>query len=165
MSRAAVNQRRGRWRTLAYAVTLGLAASAGAQSPTPAPAGAPAAGPTGVAVPCSDCGVVKSIRYVEEQGQASGLGAVAGGVVGGVVGHQFGSGRGNTVATVAGAAGGAYAGHQIEKSQKKKAYWSVSIRMDTGNARTFTYTSKPAVQEGERVKLVDGGKRLALLAN
>jgi outer membrane lipoprotein SlyB len=114
---------------------------------------------------CSDCGTVKSIRYVEEQGQASGVGAVAGGVVGGVIGHQFGSGRGNTVATVAGAAGGAYAGHQIEKSKKKKAYWSVAIRMDGGNTRTFTYTEKPGVKEGEQVKLVDGGKRLALIAN
>lgn len=114
---------------------------------------------------CTDCGVVKSIRYVEEQGQASGLGAVAGGVVGGVIGHQFGSGRGNTVATVAGAAGGAYAGHQVEKSTKKKAYWSVAIKMDGGNTRTFTYADKPTVQEGERVKLVDGGKRLALIAH
>src|SRR5215212_3632904 len=31
---------------------------------------------------CSDCGVVESIRYVEQQEQASGVGAVAGGVLG-----------------------------------------------------------------------------------
>jgi len=114
---------------------------------------------------CADCGVVKSIRYVEEKGEGTGLGAVAGGVVGGVIGHQFGSGRGNTVATIAGAGGGAYAGHQIEKSSKKKTYWTVDIRMDGGSTRTFTYTSKPTVNEGERVKLIDGGKRLALVAN
>ena len=30
--------------------------------------------------------------------------------------------------------------------------------------RTLTYGAKPAVNEGERVKLVDRGKRLALLA-
>ena len=114
---------------------------------------------------CTDCGVVKTIRYVEEKGEGTGLGAVAGGVVGGVIGHQFGSGRGNTVATIAGAGGGAYAGHQIEKNAKKKSYWSVDIRMDGGSTRTFTYTSKPTVNEGERVKLVDGGKRLALVAN
>ncbi|HZQ63077.1 MAG TPA: glycine zipper 2TM domain-containing protein [Casimicrobiaceae bacterium] len=110
-----------------------------------------------------DCGVVQSVRHVEKEGEASGLGAVAGGVVGGVLGHQIGSGRGNTVATVAGAAGGAYAGHEIEKSRNKKAYWSVAIKMDSGNVRTFTYGSKPAVREGERVKLIDGGKRLALV--
>lgn len=113
---------------------------------------------------CADCGVVRSVRYVEDKGEASGLGAIAGGVVGGVIGHQIGSGRGNTVATIAGAGGGAYAGHQIEKNRNKKSYWSVAIRMDGGDTRSFTFGSKPAVKEGERVKLVDGGKRLALLA-
>lgn len=111
----------------------------------------------------NDCGQVQSVRHVESAGEASGVGAVAGGVVGGVLGHQFGSGRGNTAMTVAGAAGGAYAGHQIEKSRNKKSYWSVAIKMDSGAVRTFTYSSKPSVHEGERVKLIDGGKRLALV--
>ena len=114
---------------------------------------------------CTDCGVVQSMRYVEEKGQASGLGLIAGGVAGGVLGHQIGSGRGNTVATIAGAGVGAYAGNQVEKNVKKKTYWAVAIRMDNGSTRNFTYTNKPAVHEGERVKLVDGGKRLALVAN
>ncbi len=119
---------------------------------------------TALAQGCKDCGRVQSIRHVEEKGESSGLGAVAGGVVGGVLGHQLGSGRGNTVATVAGAAGGAYAGNKIEKNKNKKAYWAVDIKMDSGGTRTFTYAEKPAVNEGEHVKLVDGGKRLALVA-
>ena len=114
---------------------------------------------------CNDCGVVQSMRYVEEKGQGSGLGLVAGGVVGGVLGHQIGSGRGNTVATIAGAGVGAYAGNQVEKNAKSKTYWAVTLRMDNGATRNFTYSSKPAVHEGERVKLVDGGRRLAPLAN
>ena len=114
---------------------------------------------------CNDCGVVQSMRYVEEKGQGSGLGLVAGGVVGGVLGHQIGSGRGNTVATIAGAGVGAYAGNQVEKNAKSKTYWAVTLRMDNGTTRNFTYSSKPAVHEGERVKLVDGGRRLALVAN
>jgi uncharacterized protein YcfJ len=81
------------------------------------------------------------------------------------LGHQIGSGRGNTVATIAGAGAGAYAGNEIEKNKKGKSYWAVAIRMDNGATRNFTYTSKPTVHEGERVKLVDGGRRLALLAN
>jgi outer membrane lipoprotein SlyB len=113
---------------------------------------------------CVDCGVVQSMRYVEEKGKGSGLGLVAGGVVGGVLGHQIGSGRGNTVATIAGAGAGAYAGNEIEKNRKTKSHWAVAIRMDNGATRNLTYTSKPAVHEGERVKLVDGGRRLALLA-
>ncbi len=114
---------------------------------------------------CNDCGRVQSIRHVERKGEGSGVGLVAGGVVGGVLGHQFGSGRGNTAATVVGAAGGAYAGNEIEKNRNKKAYWSVAVKLDSGTTRTLTFGSKPAVREGERVKLVDGGKRLALITN
>ena len=114
---------------------------------------------------CNDCGVVQSMRHVEQKGQGSGLGMVAGGVLGGVLGHQIGSGRGNTVATIAGAGVGAYAGNEVEKNAKKTSYWAVTLRMDNGTTRNFTYSSKPAVHEGERVKLVDGGRRLALVAN
>ena len=149
------------WSGVSAAQSLGGGAAA---PPPPAPpASAPdAAAPARKA--CSDCAVVESIRYVEQKGEASGLGAVAGGVLGGVLGHQVGSGRGNTVATIAGAGAGAYAGHQVEKSHNRKSYWSVAVKMDDGTRRTLTYGAKPAVNEGERVKLVDGGKRLALLA-
>jgi outer membrane lipoprotein SlyB len=114
---------------------------------------------------CVDCGTIQSMRYVEEKGQASGVGAVAGGVVGGVIGHQIGSGRGNTVATIAGAGAGAYAGHQIEKKRNKKTDWAVTVRMDNGTMRNLTYSERPPANEGERVKLLDGGRRMALLAN
>ena len=114
---------------------------------------------------CKDCGQVQSIRYVEEKGKTSGVGMVAGGVLGGVLGHQIGGGTGKTVATVAGAAGGAYVGNKVEQNRNTKGHWEVQLKMDTGNTRTFTYTNQPTVHEGERVKLVDGGKRLALLAN
>ena len=114
---------------------------------------------------CKDCGQVQSIRYVEEKGKTSGVGLVAGGVLGGVLGHQIGGGTGKTVATVAGAAGGAYVGNKVEQNRNTKGHWEVSLRMDSGNMRTFTYSNQPTVHEGERVKLVDGGRRLALLAN
>ena len=113
---------------------------------------------------CQDCGVVQSVNANQQQGQSSGVGMVAGGVLGGVVGHQIGSGRGNTVATIAGAGLGAAAGNQVEKNTKTKTSWSVAIRMDNGALRTFSYSSQPAVVAGDRVKLVDGGKRLALVA-
>jgi outer membrane lipoprotein SlyB len=115
---------------------------------------------------CSnDCGIVQTVRFVEQKGQSSGVGMVAGGVLGGVIGHQIGGGRGNTVATIAGAAGGAYVGNEVEKKKNTTGYWAVSIKMDAGNVRTFTYSNQPTVHESDRVKLVDGGKRLALLAN
>src|SRR5438034_11788643 len=102
--------------------------SAAGQSPSSA---APAT-PTTVAKGCATCGTIQSIRYVEQKGQGSGAGAVVGGVVGGVVGHQFGSGRGNTVATIAGAGVGALAGNEVEKNVKKKSYYVVTIRLDNG---------------------------------
>ena len=142
----------------AAASMIALGAQATAQVPAPAPA--PHAAPK----PCSNCGTVQSINYVEEKGQGSGLGMIAGGVVGGVLGHQIGSGRGNTVATVAGAAGGAYVGNEIEKNKKKKSYYNVVIRMDNGQTRTIQYGSQPPAREGERVKILDGN-RLALIAN
>ena len=114
---------------------------------------------------CKDCGQVQSVRYVEEKGKTSGVGLVAGGVLGGVLGHQIGGGTGKTVATVAGAAGGAYVGNKVEQNRNTKGHWEVSLKMDSGNMRTFTYSNQPTVHEGERVKLVDGGRRLALLAN
>ena len=106
---------------------------------------------------------MQHVQYVEQKGRGSGLGIVAGGVVGGVLGHQIGSGRGNTAATILGAVAGAYAGNEVEKNAKKSRYWNVTIRMDSGQTRTFTYSNQPSVHEGERVRLVDNGRRLALL--
>jgi outer membrane lipoprotein SlyB len=153
---------RDRLRFASIAVALAAicaGATAYAQTPPPAP-------PQAVApATCADCGQVQSIRLVEEKGRGTGVGAVAGGVLGGVLGHQIGSGRGNTVATIAGAAGGAYVGNKVEQNRNAKSYWTVTLQMDGGKTRTFTYSHQPTVHEGDRVKLVDGGKRLALLAN
>lgn len=130
-----------------------FAGPAGAQSPSAATAA------------CADCGVVRSVRLIEKKGEASGVGAVAGGVLGGVIGHQFGSGRGNTAATIAGAGAGAYAGHQVEKNRNTRSYWSVAVTMSNGTTRNFTYSNKPEMRAGDRVKTLDGGRRLALVAN
>ena len=142
----------------AFLVRVLLATVASAAFVSAAQAQAPA--PTS----CQSCGVVQSVNSYQQKGEASGVGLVAGGVVGGVVGHQIGSGRGNTVATIAGAGLGAVAGNQIEKNTKTKTMWSVAIRMDNGAVRTFNYSNQPAVAAGDRVKLIDGGKRLALVA-
>lgn len=114
---------------------------------------------------CSECGVVRSVKQVEQKGGSSGGGAILGGVLGGVLGHQIGSGRGNTVATVAGAAGGAVVGNQVERNRNSKTYWEVRIRMDSGNTRSFHYSSAPSVREGDRVRLIDNGRRLERIRN
>ncbi len=113
---------------------------------------------------CPTCGVVESVRYVQQKGEGSGVGAIAGGVLGGVLGHQVGSGRGNTAATIVGAGAGAYAGNEIERNSKKKSYYVVAVRLDDGRRRTITQGARPGVREGDRVK-IGGGNRLALLTN
>ena len=102
----------------------------------------------------STCGVVQAVQQVQQKGSGSGVGMVAGGVIGGVLGHQIGSGRGNTAATIVGAGAGAYAGNEIEKNRNTKSYWTVNIRMDNGQNRTFTFSNPPTVRQGERVLLV-----------
>ena len=143
---------------LMFVSAMLLAASAAAQPLPGTPATAPAA------KPCDTCGSVESVRYVEQKGEGSGAGLIAGGVVGGVLGHQIGSGRGNTAATIIGAGAGAYAGNQVEKNMKKKSYYVVTVALDTGGKKSITSSSKPALKQGDRVKIVDGS-RLALLAN
>jgi outer membrane lipoprotein SlyB len=146
---------------VALVATAVVAGAVYAQAPAPAPA-APA---PAQAAKCTDCGVVQSVWFTEEKGKTSGVGLVAGGVLGGVLGHQIGGGTGKTVATVAGAAGGAYVGNKVEQNKNTTGKWNVSIKMDGGQQRTFVYTNEPTVHQGDRVKLLDGGRRLALVAS
>lgn len=115
--------------------------------------------PTAVtATACADCGVVVAVREAKQAGQATGVGAVAGGVLGGVLGHQFGSGRGNDLATAAGVVGGAIAGHQVEKQTRAQRVYYVDVKMDDGTMRTMTQTTPFAV--GAKVRVA--GKQIAL---
>jgi len=105
---------------------------------------------------CMDCGIVESIREVQAAADPSGLGAAAGGVVGGLLGNNVGKGSGRTVATIIGIAGGAYAGHQIEKTQRKTTRHEVGVRMNNGDYRTVTLDAAPSWHVGDKVKLQNG---------
>ena len=105
---------------------------------------------------CVDCGVIESVREVQAAADPSGLGAAAGGVVGGLLGNNVGKGSGRTIATLIGIAGGAYAGHQIEKTQRKTIRHEVGVRMDNGEYRTVTLDTAPSWQVGDNVHLRDG---------
>ena len=104
---------------------------------------------------CNECGTVTDVKTVKKEGEGSGVGAVIGGVAGGVLGHQIGSGRGNTVATVAGAGAGAYAGHQVEKNQKSTTTYNVTVKLEDGKTRTFSYAQPTSYKVGDRIKVVD----------
>jgi outer membrane lipoprotein SlyB len=107
-------------------------------------------------VPCADCGVIDSVRELEQEGTGSGIGAVAGGVLGGILGNQVGKGNGNKLATILGAVGGAYAGHQVEKSRNKGVRYEIGVRMADGTLRTVTQDSMPPWRIGERVRVENG---------
>ncbi len=107
------------------------------------------------AIPCTSCGVVESVNAVQQQGQATGLGAVAGGVLGGVVGHQMGGGHGKTAMTALGAIGGVLAGNEVEKRARSETLFNVQVRMEDGSTRVFQQAQSMTI--GTHV-VVEGSK-------
>ena len=103
-----------------------------------------------------DCGKVTAVDTQQREGQASGVGAVAGGLVGGLLGNQVGGGNGKTVATIGGLAGGAYLGHQVEKKSKTYTVHVVTVLLDGGTTRTFTFNQKPQFIVGDRTQVNRG---------
>jgi outer membrane lipoprotein SlyB len=127
-----------------------------AQAPSPySPAPAPVEAPRPV-VPAGTFGVVESVREVTQPGETTGLGPIAGGIAGAVLGNQVGHGMGKNIATVLGAAGGAFAGKEIEKRSRSTKSWEISVRLDDGSHRSFTSSTAPFWQAGNRVRLVEG---------
>ena len=110
-------------------------------------------------VVCADCGVIESIRVINNYGNASGLGLVGGAVIGGLLGHQVGGGHGKDAATVAGAVGGAVAGNAIEKNAGSSKSYEVTVRFNDRSRRVFNEANPPAWQSGDHVRVVDGAIR------
>ncbi|WP_026224338.1 outer membrane lipoprotein [Methyloversatilis thermotolerans] len=117
------------------------------------PAPPPVAHEPTVAPVCAQCGLIESVRELKVAADASGLGAAAGGVVGGLLGNQVGKGSGRTIATLIGIAGGAYAGHQVEKTQRTASRWEVGVRLENGDYRTVSFDNEPPWRTGDRVRL------------
>jgi outer membrane lipoprotein SlyB len=105
---------------------------------------------------CTECGVIDAVSVSDKKGDGTGLGAVGGAVVGGLLGNQIGRGNGNTAATVVGAVGGALAGNEVEKRVKTTKEYHISVRMDDGSTRSFTFASDPAYMVGDKIKVIDG---------
>ena len=61
--------------------------------------------------------------------------------------------------------GGAVVGNEVERNRNTKTSWEVRIAMDSGDWRTLRYSAQPVVREGDRVRLVDNGRSLALVRN
>jgi outer membrane lipoprotein SlyB len=115
-------------------------------APAPAPAVA-SAGP----------GTVTHIVVLGgEPAYTSGGGAVAGAIVGGVVGRQFGgSSAGRAVGTLIGAFGGAVVGNEMERQSQgagRPPVYRVTVRLDSGDLRSYDYASLNNLRIGDRVR-------------
>jgi outer membrane lipoprotein SlyB len=104
---------------------------------------------------CADCGIVVSVKAVEQAGKGSGLGVVAGGLLGGLAGNQVGNGTGRDLATLAGIVGGAIAGNKVEEKVKKTADYVVTVKLENGHERVLHYKTLPNIATGEKVRLVN----------
>lgn len=104
---------------------------------------------------CPNCGVVESVRPVEQQQPTSGIGAVGGAVVGGLLGNQVGGGTGRTLATIAGAVGGGYAGNVIEQRTHTRTSYEVIVRMNDGNRQRFVMDAQ-RFRNGDLVRVENG---------
>lgn len=107
--------------------------------------------------PCPDCAEVIGIEPIAVEGEGSGLGAIAGGVLGAVIGNQIGGGSGRDVARIAGIAGGAYAGHQIEKSQRAGTAYDIVVRFtQDGSTTRIRENAQPVWHVGDKVRVENG---------
>ncbi len=131
--------------------TAGAAPADAAVPPANTPAPPQPAPPS-----CHNCGIVESVRPVEHQARTSGVGAVAGALIGGVIGNRFGGGTGRALSTAGGAVGGGILGNEIEKHGKSTLSYQVTVKMESGKMRTFSYGAQPGWNPGDRVQVVKG---------
>jgi len=104
---------------------------------------------------CRDCGTVTGIREIEKP-RKMGTGTAAGAAIGGVLGYALGGPHHRGAGTVVGAAGGAVTGNVIENRAGANRTFEIGVRFDDGNSRIFTQETHPALQQGSRIRLVNG---------
>jgi outer membrane lipoprotein SlyB len=105
-------------------------------------------------------GRVQSIEPIRAESRTSGGGALIGGAIGALAGHQVDHGNRKAAATVVGAVAGALIGNQIEKNNAgAQDVYRVSIRLDSGEVRSYDYAQLNDLRVGERVR-VDAGNQV-----
>ena len=109
--------------------------------------------------PVARIGTIESIRQESVQNVNSTVGTIGGALVGGGLGSLFGSGRGQTAATVVGAAGGAFVGNQAAQ-RSQTLVWMIGVRYDDGSSAVIQQNSAPALRIGDRVRVTSTGIEL-----
>lgn len=90
-------------------------------------------------------------------GQPTGIGGFGGAVLGGLLGSRIGSGHGSTVAGIGGALAGSMAGQHAEQSAKSRSTTAVTVRLDSGESRTYHVEPDARFRIGDTVKLTTSG--------
>ena len=85
-----------------------------------------------------------------------GTGAFLGMLAGAVIGSQFGSGGGNTAATIGGGVVGAYAGSEIGKANGDELH----VKLDTGETVIVVVKGKH-FKIGDRIQIIKDGEKVA----
>jgi len=104
---------------------------------------------------CGYCGTVRNISRVNHNGRRSGT-IVVGALIGGVLGNQIGGGDGKKVATVAGAVAGGAIANNATKDDRRRTYYRIEVRMDSGRIQRFDQSSSNGLRTGQRVEIQDG---------
>ena len=103
---------------------------------------------------CNNCGVISSIKEVDEgSNEANVPGLLIGGLLGGAVGNQFGQGSGRDVSTLLGAIVGGTVGNQVGKDQNRHRIWIITVNLDNGTSQTFKNEQPPQASAGQRVRV------------
>ncbi len=102
-------------------------------------------------------GTVESLRpVVIQQGQSSGVGALAGGALGGIAGSSIGQGRGSLLGAVGGALVGGLIGNAVENQAGKTQGVEITVRLDNGETRVVAQAADTPLSVGQRVRMISG---------
>lgn len=104
-----------------------------------------------VSTPVRECWQDTEYVEVDSGYRGTGSSALVGAIIGGVVGHQFGSGRGNDVATVAGSLIGAAIGSDQARKANRRRYRNEVYSRPVERCSTITQQHREERIEGYHV--------------
>jgi outer membrane lipoprotein SlyB len=102
-----------------------------------------------------ETGQVTNVRDVTTAGgQSQGIGSLIGGVLGGIAGSTIGGGYGRSAAVVGGGLAGGVAGHEIQKAGAVRKETEVSVRLASGETRTYSVKPDESFRIGDTIKVI-----------
>lgn len=105
-----------------------------------------------------ESGQVINIRDITVRGgRPSGIGAFTGALLGGVAGGRIGSGHGSTIASIGGALAGGMAGQHVEESAASTSKTELTVRLESGEVRTYMVEPGANYRIGDTVKVTTTG--------